>query len=84
MPGTYEFEPFAYGGDPNFDVASLRGNAVLRWEYRPGSALFLVWTQTRDDFESQGEFDLNRQAHALMDAEADNVFMVKLSYYLGL
>ena len=83
-PGTYDFDPYAYGDDPNFDVASLRGNAVLRWEYRPGSALFLVWTQTRDDFDSQGEFDLNRQAHALMETEADNIFMVKLSYYLDL
>ena len=52
--------------------------------YVPGSALFLVWTQTRDDFDSLGEFDLNRQGHALMEADADNVFMVKLSYYLGL
>ena len=83
-PGTYSFDPYAYSRDPSFDFASLRGNAVLRWEYRPGSALFLVWTQTRDDNDELGEFDFGRQAHALMEAEADNVFMVKLSYYLGL
>jgi uncharacterized protein DUF5916/cellulose/xylan binding protein with CBM9 domain len=83
-PGTYEFAPYAYGGNPNFDVGSLRGNAVLRWEYRPGSALFLVWTQQRDDFEQLGDFDLHRGMTNTLNAPADNVFMLKVSYYLGL
>jgi hypothetical protein len=34
-------------GERDFDLRSLRGSAVLRWEYRPGSALFLVWQQER-------------------------------------
>src|SRR6185503_5812734 len=83
-PGTYTFEPYASSSDPSFDFGSLRGNAVLRWEYHPGSVLFLVWTQQRDDFQSIGEFDLGRQSRRVFDAEADNVFMAKLSYHLGL
>jgi hypothetical protein len=83
-PGTYRFDPYPYSSDPSFDVGSLRGNAVLRWEYRPGSALFLVWTQQRDDFDGLGEFDLGRQARRTFDAPADNVFLVKVSYYMGL
>ena len=83
-PGTYAFDPYAYSSAPSFSVGSLRGNAVLRWEYMPGSALFLVWTQQRDDFESLGEFDLARQSRRVFDAQADNVFLVKLSYHLGL
>jgi hypothetical protein len=83
-PGSYDFEPYTYSSNPNFDVRSLRGNAVLRWEYAPASALFLVWTQQRDDFEAVGEFDMRRGATRMLDAEADNVFLVKLSYYLGL
>jgi hypothetical protein len=83
-PGTYEFDPYAFGGNPNFDFGSLRGNAVVRWEYRPGSALFLVWTQQRDDFQSDGDFDFRRGMTHTLKAQADNVFLVKVSYYLGL
>jgi hypothetical protein len=85
-PDTYAFEPYAFGGNPNFDVRSLRGNAVARWEYRPGSTLFLVWTQQRDasEFESLGELDMRRGTRRLFDADADNVFMAKVTYHLGL
>jgi len=83
-PDSREFTPYAYPGNPNFDVTSLRGNAVARWEYRPGSTLFLVWTQQREDFEGRGELNMARSTTRILDAEADNVFMVKVSYYLGL
>src|SRR5439155_24852740 len=84
-PRTYSFDPYSYTGNPpSFDFGSLRGNAVLRWEYLPGSALFLVWTQERDDIDSLGEFDFGRQSRHVFDAQADNVFLVKLSYHLGL
>ena len=83
-PDSREFTPYAYPANPNFDIASLRGNAVARWEYRPGSALFLVWTQQREDIEGRGNLDLDRSMVRILDAEADNVFMVKVSYYLGL
>src|SRR5262249_27569136 len=47
-------------GDPDFNFRSLLGNAVLRWEYRPGSTLFLVWQQRRQDVESFGNFEFGR------------------------
>ena len=83
-PGTYRFDPYAFSGNPSFDFRSLRGNAVLRWEYQPGSTLFLVWTQQREDSDEIGDFDLRRGMTHLFDAQADNVFLVKLSYHLGL
>jgi len=83
-PDTYEFNPVAPPFDPSFDVRSLRGNAVLRWEYRPGSAMFLVWTQQRDDYEPFGNFRMGRSMNRMFYAQADNVFMFKVSYYLGL
>jgi hypothetical protein len=67
--------------DPNFSLASLRGNAVLRWEYFPGSTLFLVWTQTRSDTETIGSFRTGRVLNRLWGADADNIFMVKISYW---
>jgi uncharacterized protein DUF5916/cellulose/xylan binding protein with CBM9 domain len=67
--------------DPNFSLASLRGNAVLRWEYMPGSTLFLVWTQNRSDTESIGTFRTGRALDRLFGAAGDNIFLVKISYW---
>jgi hypothetical protein len=70
--------------NPNFNLSSLRGNAVLRWEYRPGSTLFLVWTRQGSDFTPfTGDLRLSRDLDRLLDAETDNVFLVKLTYWLN-
>ena len=68
-------------GNPNFNFKSLRGNAVLRWEYMPGSTLFLVWTQTRNDFENVGDFNFGNSMHRLAQAKPDNIFLVKFTYW---
>lgn len=68
---------------PNFSKVSLRGNAVLRWEYMPGSTLFFVWTQSRFDYDGTGNFEFRRSFDRLVDAKSDNIFMVKLTYWLG-
>ena len=70
-------------GDPDFNVRSLRGNAVLRWEYRPGSTLFFVWQQERSGFEPFGDFDLDRDARAIFDGPSHNVFLIKAAYWIG-
>lgn len=70
--------------DPDFNFRSLRGNAVLRWEYRPGSTLFLVWTQDRNDTAAYGDVRLRRDGDELLRARPDNIFLVKVSYWLGL
>ncbi|HEX7051753.1 MAG TPA: DUF5916 domain-containing protein [Longimicrobiales bacterium] len=70
--------------DPDFNFRSLRGNAVLRWEYLPGSTLYLVWTQQRDDTAPFGDMRLGRDREALFGAHPDNIFLVKVSYWLGL
>jgi hypothetical protein len=70
-------------GDPDFNVRSLRGNAVLRWEYRPGSTLFFVWQQERSGFAPLGDFDFGRDAGAIFDGPSHNVFLIKASYWIG-
>jgi hypothetical protein len=75
--------PFTFSS-PDFNFRSLRGNALLRWEYRPGSTLFLVWTQSRESSEDIGDFRFRRDRSALLDAKADNVFLVKVNYWVGL
>jgi hypothetical protein len=69
--------------DPDFNVRSLRGNAVLRWEYRPGSALFFVWQQERSGFEALGGFDAGRDVGRLFREPARNVFLIKATYWIG-
>ncbi len=70
--------------DRDFNVRSLIGNAVLRWEYRPGSTVFLVWQRAQDDQVGLGDFDFARDARALFDAPADDRFILKVNYWLGL
>ncbi len=63
-------------------MTSLRGNAVLRWEYRPGSAFYLVWTHSRyDDAPVGQDFDFAGSANRLFRLHADNIFLAKFSYY---
>jgi len=71
-------------GDRDFNVRSLVGNAVLRWEYRPGSTIFFVWQRRQMDRAAVGDFDFGRDGSALFDAPADNRFIVKVNYWLGL
>ncbi len=70
--------------DRDFNIRSLRGNAVFRWEYRPGSELFLVWQHARRESVLLGNFDLNRDLEGLWLAPAENVFIVKVSHYLSI
>jgi hypothetical protein len=67
--------------NPNFNFKSLRGNAILRWEYRPGSTVYFVWTQNRSENETIGDFQLGRSIGKLWSAKADNIFLVKFSYF---
>jgi Domain of unknown function (DUF5916)/Carbohydrate family 9 binding domain-like len=69
--------------DPDFTVRELASNAVLRWEYRPGSALFLVWAQSRDDELANADFSLGRQARGLWRTEGTNVLLIKVSYRIA-
>lgn len=70
-------------GQPDFNFKQFRSNAVLRWEYRPGSALFLVWSQGRDHVLRDGAFDLRGDMADLFRAPTDNIFMLKASYWFS-
>ena len=56
---------------------------MLRWEYRPSSTLFFVWTQQRSDYDPAGSFDFGRARSMIFDGKATNVFQVKATYGLG-
>ena len=70
--------------DPDFNQRFLRGNAVLRWEYRPGSVLFFVWQQSRFGSTPRGTFDPAGDLGDLWAATPVNVFVLKATYWIGL
>lgn len=69
-----------YLGNPDFNFKSLRGTAVLRWEFRPGSIFYLVWTQNRSDENNPGDFRFGRDIGDMFSATGTNVFMLKFTY----
>ena len=71
-------------GDRDFNFRSLVGNAVLRWEYRPGSTVFLVWQRAQSSRADVGDFDFGRDIGRLFDATPDDRFILKVNYWLGL
>jgi len=89
--GAYTLDPDGASGpaqaftlsDPNFSDRSLRGTAVLRWEYRPGSTLYFVWTQQRSGESSAGDLSFRRDYRSLLGDRPDNVFVVKATYWVG-
>src|SRR5438034_5397851 len=71
--------------NPDFRVRSLRSNAVLRWEYRPGSTLFLGWTQSRSADLSDPTLDVGHYlARELLRDPPTNVLLIKVNYWLSL
>ena len=83
-PQSYEFEGWlGTTPDLDFNFRSLRGTAVLRWEWQPGSTLYLAWQQTRSDYAAGiGDFDFGRDQRALFGADPDNVFVLKFNYWI--
>jgi hypothetical protein len=78
-PGsTYSF------ANPDFSFRQFRSNLVGRWEYKPGSTLYLVWSQGRTDELPAWESALGGHWSALWRARPDNVFLVKASYWFSL
>jgi hypothetical protein len=69
--------------DPVFTTRSLRGSAVLRWEYRLGSTVYFVWTQQRTGFDAAGTFDFGSAASAIFRDRPVNLFQVKVNYWIG-
>lgn len=65
---------------PDFNYKSMRGTFVLRWEYKLGSLIYLVWTQNRADFSHPGELALWRDLGDLFTAPGDNIFLIKFTY----
>jgi hypothetical protein len=81
-PGRGGSGPFSFE-NPDFNFKSLRLNTVLRWEWRPGSALYAVWTQARESELAPGRSDLGRDLDDLFASPSTSVLEVKATIRLG-
>ena len=87
---VYQVDPDGAGsapafsfGNPDFNFKSLRLNAVFRWEPKPGSAFYAVWTRQQQDSSNPGTFTLGSDTSALFSAPGDDILLVKLAYWIG-
>ena len=71
-------------GKPDFNFKEFLSNLVIRWEYNPGSSVYLVWSQTRSGFDPTGTLDYFNDMGDLFHYRPHNVFLVKFSYRFGL
>jgi len=69
--------------NPSFNYQQFRSNLVLRWEYRPGSTLYFVWSQDRTGYDSGGPFSFKEGYKMMGDVFPGNVFMIKLNYWFS-
>ena len=81
-PGRGSSGPLTFE-NPDFNFKSLRLNTVLRWEWRPGSALYAVWSQARENELFPSRSDLGRDLDELFASPSTNVFEVKATIRLG-
>jgi hypothetical protein len=70
--------------NPDFNFRQFRSNLVIRWEYLPGSTLFLVWSQGRTSTAPDGSFSYGNDMKDLFRVVPHNVFLLKFSYWFSL
>jgi len=69
---------------PNFSWNEFLSNLVVRWEYQPGSTLYLVWSQNKDYFSYNPEFAIRDNMQNLFTTKPNNVFLLKMNYWFSL
>jgi hypothetical protein len=77
------FAPYDYQGNADFKVLSFRTTNVMRWEFKPGSTLFVVWQQGREGFDNRGDFRFGRDYGDVFSTPATNTVLVKLAYWIN-
>jgi len=72
--------------DNDYTYRAFNSTIVLRWEYRPGSTLYVVWTQARQGIGADNELDFTRDIDRLFsrDAYGENVFLIKANYWFNI
>jgi hypothetical protein len=70
--------------NPDFNFHQFRSNLVAKWEYRPGSFIYLVWSADRTERTSSADLSIGQSYRQLSRVFPDNIFLIKLSYWFSL
>lgn len=70
--------------NPDFNFQEFRSNFVLRWEYKTGSTFYFVWTNTSSSYEDIYNPSITNTFKNISKLQAQNAFMIKLSYWFSL
>jgi hypothetical protein len=70
-------------GNPDFNYSQFRSNLVFRWEYRPGSQIYFVWSQERTKYIMPGNNSVYDAAWDLRDVFPNNIFLIKINYWFS-
>ena len=70
--------------NPDFSFREFRSNLVTRWEFKPGSTLFVVWSQGRTSALDRWDPSVSHSFDRLWATPAENVLLVKMSYWLSM
>ncbi len=80
--GTIDYWPVSYVYS-DFNYSELTSNMVLRWEYSPGSVIYLVWSRGASAYDPKWKFDPADDLGSLIDLDADNIFLIKVNKVLN-
>jgi len=69
--------------NPDFTTVSLRGSAILRWEYRRGSTVYLVWNHNRFENDEATLFRMKPLLQDLSETQPQSIVMLKVVYWFG-
>jgi len=84
--GSGDYSP-VLNDDYNYDYnySALNSTMLIRWEYMPGSTLYCVWTRSRPEYDgSVNDLDLSRDFDRFFSRGAQNLFLIKASYWLNM
>ena len=70
--------------NPDFNFFQFRSNLVLRWEYFPGSQIYLVWSQDRTNYINPGYDSVYGSLNKLRTVYPDNIFLIKINYWFSI
>jgi hypothetical protein len=85
--GNFVSDPVSnyYEGIYDRNYSALNSTLLIRWEYNPGSTLYLVWTRSRGEVDySVNDLDISRDFRRLFSGNAYNVFLIKSSYWMNI
>ena len=84
LGGNNYSAPFG-GLNCDYNYSALNSTFLIRWEYRPGSTIYLVWTRALSDFDpTLNNLDLHRDLDRLFSSGAQNLFLIKASYWMNI